>query len=333
MRRPAATVCVVVLSVGVLQVLAPTAGAAPTCRVRNLDTAAAYVGDGANLQEAIDEAAPGDTLRIAGTCHGNFEIEREVKGSSLTLLGRVTEGAPGPTITADGIGKPLTIRRVDVTVRDLRITGGAARRRGGGIFTTGALLTLAGTTRVVANTAEFGGGVYAPSGSILVQDDVVIARNAAGLGGGIYAQTLLSGAPTVTVSLRDRAVVRANVAELKGGGLRIYAAGLEIRDDVRIARNVAYGRGGGLAVHGPISSLTGDVVVTRNVAARRGGGILVSAGDLILDGAASVTGNEATVNGGGIYVRGALTEVYVCSPYVAISPNDPDDPPPTLPCT
>ena len=51
-----------------------------------------------------------------------------------------------------------------------------------------------------------------------------------------------------------------------------------------------------------------------------------------LNGSSSVTGNTATEGlGGGILNHNAA--VFVCSALVAIRPNDPDDPPVTLPCT
>jgi len=48
--------------------------------------------------------------------------------------------------------------------------------------------------------------------------------------------------------------------------------------------------------------------------------------------AASVTGSVAGIVGGGIF-NDPAGKVFVCSDLVAISPNDPDDPPETLPCT
>jgi nitrous oxidase accessory protein len=70
--------------------------------------------DGATLQEQIDTAARGDTLRVeAGVHAGPIVINK-----SLTLFGE-----RGAEIRGNGSGKVVTIAADDVTLRGLRITG------------------------------------------------------------------------------------------------------------------------------------------------------------------------------------------------------------------
>jgi nitrous oxidase accessory protein len=70
--------------------------------------------DGATLQEQIDAAARGDTLRVeAGVHAGPIVINK-----SLTLFGE-----RGAEIRGNGSGKVVTIAADDVTLSELRITG------------------------------------------------------------------------------------------------------------------------------------------------------------------------------------------------------------------
>lgn len=107
-------------------------------------------GAGADLQAAINAASAGDTLRVRGTCTGNFTI-----GKLLTLTG--VEGSH-PTLNGGGTGRTLTILvGATVVVERLTITAGSAVN-GGGILNSGTL-TLE-KSAVSGNTAGFGGGIF-----------------------------------------------------------------------------------------------------------------------------------------------------------------------------
>jgi nitrous oxidase accessory protein len=72
----------------------------------------------ATLQELVDAAAPGDTIRIEARVHaGPILINKP-----LTLLGE-----SGAEIRGNGIGNAITIAADDVIVRGLRITGSGLR--------------------------------------------------------------------------------------------------------------------------------------------------------------------------------------------------------------
>jgi hypothetical protein len=276
--------------------VSPPAEGLSRCRVRNATTGRLYVGGGANLQRAIYEARPWSALTIRGRCVGTFGINKP-----LILVGRRIEGAPLPTLDGNGGGTVLTSGNLsNVTIRNLRITGGTGSRprfgsRGGGIANHEGRVVLRGASRVSGNAAEFGGGIW-NTGTLLLRDRAVVARNRADTGGGIYQE---------------------------GGVLRM-------RDSSALRRNRAGGNGGG------IFFLTGDVVLRGHAAIRLnsalnlGGGIYFEGRTLTLRGSAQVTENRATA-GGGIY-DGIGNPIRVCSPSVAISPNDPDDPPATQPC-
>jgi nitrous oxidase accessory protein len=76
------------------------------------------IGLAATLQERVDRAMPGDTIRIeAGVHAGAVVIDK-----SLTLVGE-----NGAEIRGNGIGNVVTITADDVTISDLRVTGSGVR--------------------------------------------------------------------------------------------------------------------------------------------------------------------------------------------------------------
>lgn len=75
-----------------------------------------HVSADQNLQEAIDQASPGDHIHLAsGTYAGNFVI-----GTPLTLSGPEDRSA---VIKGPGKGRPLWIQAPDVTVQQLTVRG------------------------------------------------------------------------------------------------------------------------------------------------------------------------------------------------------------------
>jgi hypothetical protein len=299
--RRTALCLVIVAQLALIVVVSLPAEGLTRCRVRNPTIGGRYVGGGANLQRAIQEAPRRSVLIIRGRCVGTFRINK-----ALTLVGRRIKGAPLPTLDGNGDGTVLTTGNLShVTVRNLRITGGTATpsrfggSRGGGIANYGGRVVLEGASRVSGNAAENGGGIW-NAGTLVMRDRAVVARNGArgflGVGGGIYkARGVLR--------MRDSSSVRRNIAGLNGGGIFHFLGDVVLRDDAAIRFNTARNLGGGLYFEGRT---------------------------LTFRGSAQVTDNTANA-GGGIY-DGIGNPIRVCSPTVAISPNDPDDPPPTTPC-
>lgn len=72
-----------------------------------------------NLQEAIDEADPGDVLKIRGTCEGPFVVNKALK-----LIGPATLSAP------NGGFAVLDITEANVTLQDLNIHGSGTGSQG-----------------------------------------------------------------------------------------------------------------------------------------------------------------------------------------------------------
>lgn len=282
----------------------------PECRVVNVTRASAAT---ANLQAAIDAARRRDTLRVKGTCHGGFVVDK-----SLTLTGPA--GRDRPTLGGSHSERVLTIQGskdhwIRVTVRNLRIARGHVRGYGGGMRSAYADVRLVNTL-VWKNEAGRGGGIYSRGALKLV--DSRAARNDAKSAGGIFARgsLVMVGHSRVewneagwsagisspgSVTLRGRTRVRWNEA---GGaaGMSIHDAPLHMSGHASVVGNVSSGSFGGIyAGPGSRIRLKGHSSVRRNVAARNGGGAFC-AGSMSMFDHSRVTGNVSARSAGGIQV-------------------------------
>jgi nitrous oxidase accessory protein len=100
------------------------------------------------LQEQIEAAAPGDTIRVKAGVHA----ERIRIDKPITLVGE-----PGAEIRGNGVGKVIVIDADDVTIRDLHITGSGLELSDddAAVFVTGNRATIENCT--IANSLH---GVY-----------------------------------------------------------------------------------------------------------------------------------------------------------------------------
>lgn len=211
----------------------------------------------------------------------------------------------------------------------------ATSAHGGGIVNfTGCSLILEGSSRISRNMADMAGGVY-NGGEIHLNGAAVISGNTAvGLGGGVANGGTLRAGGSVSI--------KGNSAQ-RGGGVANLAGGrIWLENDVTIRENTASLFGAGIfnwstSDGAATVDLIGSVMVTGNSAGTSGGGIYnrrESSGvdaSITLSDSTSVTGNTAGTSGGGLLNDGGA--IYECSELVAISPNEPDDPPATLPCS
>ncbi len=328
-RRSRVLACSVV---AVLLVVAGPQAEATTCSVINSRTRETT----SDLQRAIRDAGPHDTLAIRGTCVGNFEVRR-----SITLQGRSTRAYPIPRLSGGGDGGVLLIWEAGrVSIHDLWVTNGREGiGGGGGISIFDSSVTLTGTTSVRGNTSSSAGGIY-NDGRLVIRDHVSIVGNRArgwDGGGGIANQGILviRGAARISrnraaywgggitqgvwgsLTIRGSAEISRNVAGASGGGLHVIGWDVLITDDASIERNRA-GYGGGIASCGGRVAVGGDARVVANTAVRGGssddmcafdvppgigGGIFAGTGRVTIGGSASVRGNSAERLGGGAYTR------------------------------
>ncbi len=208
-----------------------------------------------SLREAIARAAAGDTIVFSPSLSGTAVT---LNGNQLEIFkGIAIDGASAGGITIDADEKSTVFyikggtESLPVTLTGLTITGGKGYNGGGiccygvlnadgclifgnsagyggGIYSSGGRLTLAGST-VAENSADnYGGGIYA-SGSLTVASAALFLNSAAS-GAGLYLQ---SGSAALT-----NCAVCENGAAYNGGGIYSSAGSLTLTN-CTIAANSA----------------------------------------------------------------------------------------------
>ncbi len=237
----------------------------------------------ADLQDAIDNAPPGATLSVTGTCTGPFPF---TVGKDLSLVGRDTAELKGgvaitsnvtvnlTNLTITGIGGPSSIRNDSgtVIVRSSTMTGS---HRGGlatGIENSG---TVTLYESLITGSSGCIGGIY-NSGTVTLNDSP-ITNNVAGdihcgIGGGIF---------NVGMAILNDSPVTGN-ASLRGGGGGIYNSGTVTLNDSPVTDNYALAGGGGGILNSGIATLS-DSPVTRNHTIRVPGGGIYNGGTVTLN--------------------------------------------------
>jgi hypothetical protein len=191
------------------------------CVVTNTSSGASY----ADLGSAVNAAAGGDTLDVAGTC-GGAEITKALTltgttpnatlhGSLSAFLANLTVNSltiSGNNIS-DGGGGISTIAAT-LNVNNSTITGNSAGTFGGGIFINSSTVTITNTT-ITSNTAALnGGGIFNNEGSVTLNNTTIGGsgggNTADGDGGGIYSQNggtvTLNGTTSITDNTPDNCV-------------------------------------------------------------------------------------------------------------------------------
>ena len=186
----------------------------------NADEAAtsANVSSWAGLQEAIDRAANGTTVKLtdpisAGTGDTAITIPKG-KSVILDLNGQAMDRQLSEK--ADGGSAIVVEQGATLTVRDSagggKITGGAATQ-GGGILNKGTLNITGGM--ITGNSADNGGGVY-NAGKLTMSGGTIGGNTTSGWGGGIY----LANGTGVALHLNGGRI-ESNTCGNNGGGVHV----------------------------------------------------------------------------------------------------------------
>ena len=247
--------------------------------------------DGQAVQQAVDAAAAGDTIKIAGTCAGVDEIDGTTQSvyinKTVTLSGGYTttnwltsDSAANPT-TLDAEANGRVIYAIEpLTVENVIIQNGlVADGDGGGLYVFGDLTI----------------------NDSLIRDNVATGAGFDSYGGGVSALGLVNVSGSTFSN---------NLADYDGGGL--YVMGMLTITDTTFLSNTAGARGGGLHIYGNIgvleteydpSSLTG-VTFQNNSAGAGGGGAYLRNG-AEMTGLAFFDNRAAT--GGALFFAGITT--------------------------
>jgi hypothetical protein len=245
----------------VLTIAAGTVAEAATIRVP---------ADAPTIQQAINAAAPGDTVLVAP---GTY-VE------TLTFLGKaimvVSEGGPAVTvIDGNGAGSVVAFTSGEprgAVLRGFTIQGGATSFSGGGVFIRNSSPTIADNW-IVGNGACSGAGVYSSFGSPLLQGNRIERNFLYGCTGGSGLGVYIGGdsaAELIENSITD------NNGPAHGGGVALFAAGRAVLRANVIARNVTSGfspctQGGGIWMVNFSQATMVNNLVVGNVAGCGGG--------------------------------------------------------------
>lgn len=316
LRRRLAVAMTVAAVVSSLSGLPAVADVSASCRVVNKASGGPAVTD---LQWALDRASPGDRIRVAGVCRGNFLVERAV-----TLLGRTSEARPRAVLAATRerpvvriSGDSSTRVRLDTLV----VRGGLAQRGGGVRIRSGATLRLTGHARIAHNSAGEGGGVF--GGHLTLSDRAAIVRNSASTSGGGVARslTVIRGSARITdnvatsgggiysgrrVTVTEQGAVVGNRARSGGG---VFADGpLGVQDRASISGNTARESGGG--IYARFTLRVGESAVVSHNSAVYGGGVYAYEAQIEMTDDAAISANSATEAGGLLNGTGSVLSLF-----------------------
>ncbi|MCP4537840.1 MAG: hypothetical protein GY832_11910, partial [Chloroflexi bacterium] len=260
----------------------------------NGDNSTDYSSDDASaIQQAVDAAAPGDVLKIAGRCAGvqtRVGLTQTVYISqALTLQGGYTYtnwlASPdldlyASTLDAQGNGRVVYIPAgITVTISNLILINGSsdvgggiysaspltvtsaliysntAGSNGGGLFLDGSS-TLISNTHIYNNAAQSdGAGMYISGGTLTLNQSQVYDNHTLGRGNGDRGGAFYAGGATVVL---ERSAIYANSAG--AGGAWVSSGGLITVAHSAIYQNDASYHPGMLQSGGTILTINNSTV-------------------------------------------------------------------------
>ena len=268
-------------------------------------TTTADSGSG-SLRQAIQDAAPGDTINFSVTGAITLTSGELFIGKNLTLQG---PGATSLAISGDDASRVVRIygSETTVTISDITIRNGSASG-GAGILNNGALTLM--NVAVRDNTSGSSGGGILNYGPLTLTNVTISGNTASGahpIGGGGIAH--FGGAATLkNVTISGNSAINTggvgNVAS--GGGISVYNPATLNLNNVTIVNNLAsasvadLGAGGGMDASQADPVNFKNTLIAGNTSSGAGPdcfGTLTSQGyNLVQDTAGCVIAGDATGN-------------------------------------
>jgi|GEM_PF-3357474 len=276
-----------------------------------------------DLQGAINNAAPGSTLVVDGTCTGNFFVWKDLTLSGPATLDGASAGATVHVLAVTAALNNLTIQHGagfgggvwndgHLTLNNATVTANDS----GGIFNQGQL-TVNGST-VSHNTSDWNsGGIYncgdnpamqfygfCLSPASLTLNGSTVSNNVErfGSGGGI------TNDPSATMTI-NTSVITDNTAGASGGGIDNNGTATitlsAINNNTSNGGSNTWSGGGGIHNTGPTTIRAS--LIRNNTAAWLAGGIFAGGPTTITN--AIVIGNHAGPAGGGMVTWDGPTTV------------------------
>jgi hypothetical protein len=306
---------VILLGISILFSSLFSAQAAPTTTTY---TVCASGCNFSRIQDAINAAAQGDTIRLAGETFTesitiNKSLDIEGTGSENTII--QADESPGfASNRVVTIAENTTVNISDVTIR----YGVALEGRGGGGVLNAGSLTIENST-INSNTANIGGGITNQK-FMTITNCIVDQNYASSWGGGIFLDNSSSNTPDLTAITIQNSVISNNTANHSvsgsgGGGLFSYNSTVNLSKTTVIGNHVngASQKGGGIHIYYRSVAEITDSIITGNTADRGAGIYNEFESQLDIQGTA-ITNNIAGRPGGGIYNEEESTiHIYDCT--------------------
>jgi hypothetical protein len=270
------------------------------CAVRIDDGTTTYE----SVQEAVDAAQSGATLKIAGYCSqtqtraspagyaGPLVIEQvALINKALTLQGGYN--AEDWSETADPIAYP-TVLDARQSGRALVISGSISPTIEGLRLINGDAANLGGYRDLLGEIVDVGGALYVLNASPIIRRGEIRSSTAA-TGG--------SAALIGSAALLEHNIIRSSVATDRGGGVALLQSPATLHANT-IYTNTAM-LGGGVYLLSSAAELR-DNTIYENISTQSGGGLyLETSGARVLDN--HIWGNSAANAGGGVHLRLSAT--------------------------
>ncbi|MFN8440562.1 MAG: LamG-like jellyroll fold domain-containing protein, partial [Caldilineaceae bacterium] len=278
---------------------------------------------GKALRDAIAAAAPGETVKVAGTCSEPISTgglsQLAVISKPLTLAGGYTVTnwltsypiSQPTTLDALGLGRVISAS-APITLSDLALRNGAANGDGAAIW-SGADLVLTRTTLNNHVAGGDGGAIYT-TGTLRMTSSIA-ENNRASRGGAIYAgdQLFLSNSSlsnnqaitatggaiyaTSTLSI-SQSTLATNTANLDGGA--IFAAGNLNLQSSEVRNNQAIHGAGGAIYANAATTLNGAFLFDNR--SQQGGAIATNGGLTV--SSSRFLSNQADSGGAALWLNG-----------------------------
>ncbi|CAG1002137.1 Hemagglutinin/proteinase [Anaerolineales bacterium] len=176
----------------------------------------------AHIQETINKAAPGDTIKVTSnlytpvsdriiidksiTLSGGWDLTFNIQNGTSDIYGNgISSTAPDVTVenfvirnstSTDGGG--IHIASGNFTLRNSNVKNNKATYRGSGIYMEDGMLSVVNSAIAYnSNNAAYGGGIFSNNGTINIQNSTIVF-NGAYQGKGIYTD---AGTYTITNSI------------------------------------------------------------------------------------------------------------------------------------